>query len=247
MTRRAGQRRPLAFPVAVVAIIVIGTLLVLLARDSRIDADAQSPTAGEHWHSAFGTYICDQFGPNIPDDGPDRLGIHSHADGLIHIHPFGGAGSGNDATLGKFFDQVGLEVTDDSWEVVNPAASPESAAAGDTCTTEDGETDATRVVLLVWPPQAGDTTDPTVITSDYADVPLEEDGQSFVLALIPEDMDPEDVPLPPSVATLEAPGDVIEAPQVSIPATTAPASDATGADPAGDATVEGDATTTDEG
>ena len=64
----------------------------------------------EHWHSAIGIYVCDRWVSNLSDRGPDALGIHTHDDGLIHIHPFLAGATGKAATLGKFFDQVGMEV-----------------------------------------------------------------------------------------------------------------------------------------
>ena len=48
----------------------------------------------------------------MPDGPDDPLGIHTHEDGLIHIHPFLAGAAGKAATLGKFFDQVGVKVTD---------------------------------------------------------------------------------------------------------------------------------------
>jgi hypothetical protein len=48
----------------------------------------------------------------------DELGIHSHGDGLIHIHPFSSSSAGRNATLGIFLDQEGLSVTDN--ELVLP-------------------------------------------------------------------------------------------------------------------------------
>jgi hypothetical protein len=39
------------------------------------------------------------------------LGIHTHGDGVIHTHPFVSSVAGRSATLGVFFDQIGLQIT----------------------------------------------------------------------------------------------------------------------------------------
>jgi hypothetical protein len=53
-----------------------------------------------------------QFQPAFNDATSDVLGIHTHGDGVIHIHPFVSSVAGRDATLGVFFDQIGLQITD---------------------------------------------------------------------------------------------------------------------------------------
>ena len=44
----------------------------------------------------------------------DPNGIHTHSDGLIHIHPFNKLASGQDATMGQFFNAFGGRIDDDS-------------------------------------------------------------------------------------------------------------------------------------
>lgn len=48
------------------------------------------PGLADHWHSAYSIYVCDEISPWVyfDDSGQDTTGIHSHGDGLIHIHPF---------------------------------------------------------------------------------------------------------------------------------------------------------------
>ena len=78
-------------------------------------ADAAANVAGDHWHTALGVNICGQWiGPapafEKPYDSPNQVanvGIHSHADGLIHTHPFVVGEEGNNATVGKFFSYGG--------------------------------------------------------------------------------------------------------------------------------------------
>jgi len=53
-----------------------------------------------------------EFQPPLADVKADSLGIHSHGDGLIHIHPFASASAGRNATMGIFLDQVGVSIPD---------------------------------------------------------------------------------------------------------------------------------------
>jgi len=62
-----------------------------------------------------------EFAAPLADVKPDELGIHSHGDGLIHIHPFVNSAAGRNATLGVFIDQVGVSMTDN--ELVLPDGS----------------------------------------------------------------------------------------------------------------------------
>ncbi|HEY2813991.1 MAG TPA: hypothetical protein VGJ03_11055 [Acidimicrobiales bacterium] len=160
--RKSGQRRPLGFPVAIGAVLLLGLVLVLFARDRR-NADAFPRANQDHVHSAYDTYVCvsqDEAaaaatttttvaGPPVsdttttapgittttsatsttvaqPGDVPgeflapftdaqqDVLGIHTHGDGLIHIHPFVDSVAGSKATLGVFLNQVGVSMTNDT-------------------------------------------------------------------------------------------------------------------------------------
>ena len=52
----------------------------------------------DHWHAAYGVYLCDDFAPPITDER-DPKGIHTHGDGIIHIHPFVRSSPGKNATL----------------------------------------------------------------------------------------------------------------------------------------------------
>ncbi len=53
-----------------------------------------------------------EFQPALADVKSDALGIHSHGDGVIHIHPFASSAAGRNAQMGIFLDQVGVSITD---------------------------------------------------------------------------------------------------------------------------------------
>lgn len=250
VTRSAGQRRPLGFPAAVIGIVVVGVVLVLLARDSRVDANAVRPVANEdEWFSVFGLYVCDQYisGPGteaeLTDVEKDLKGIQANGDGLIRIAPNAEETAGDNAVLGQFFAAVGLEVTDTGWTHTPVNGPPTSHQAGEACTTEgeDGsetQSTETEVKLLIFPPQASEDTEPEVAPTGFATTRFADDGQIFVLALLPKETDPNDVPLPSWVSALDDPngdppgvpaeeeGSSSEASTTTAPATTAPATTA---------------------
>lgn len=236
VSRAPGQRRNLAYPALIVAIIVIGTVLVLFARDERQATASVAPTSRDHWHAAFGIDICGEFQENLSDSGPDALGIHTHADGLIHIHPFGSGASGENATFQKYADQVGIELGNDSFTLPDGT----TYTNGDPCPNDENRTG--RVALYVWPPQANENTEPRIVTSDLGNVRFTEDGQIFALVFAPEDAE---VSLPPSVPALANPSD--EEPQQgsvngSVPEATTTTAPATG-EPS-ETTVPAETTTT---
>lgn len=183
----SGTRKNIAFPAALVLIAVLGVGLVVFARStSPGDGD---PQLGDHWHAAYGIYVCDRWVAAVPDRGPDTLGIHTHEDGLIHIHPFLAGATGDAATLGKFFDQTGIEVTDTS--ITLPPSSDtldfDSRKYVNGETTCDGE--PARVVTAFWADaKTAADTDPTdVRTSDISGEHFSNDGGAFTIAFLPED------------------------------------------------------------
>jgi hypothetical protein len=121
------ERRRLGFPVAMACVVILGILLVGWSRSNREATSA--PRVGDHWHSVYDVYSCFESESSLNDvEVPtyrggwrskvvverDPNGIHTHGDGLIHIHPFNSNASGDDARLGEFFEAFGGFITDDS-------------------------------------------------------------------------------------------------------------------------------------
>ncbi|MCH2623910.1 MAG: hypothetical protein MKZ66_11790, partial [Acidimicrobiales bacterium] len=110
----SGERRRIAFPMAMAVVVVLGVLLVGWARNNREATSA--PRLGDHWHSVYDIYVCETENSGtwrskvIVERDPD--GIHTHGDGLIHIHPFNSLATGDHARLGKFFEAFGGYITD---------------------------------------------------------------------------------------------------------------------------------------
>lgn len=190
--KTTGQRRNLGFPAAIVAIVVLGVGLIAFARSEQ-PGDG-SPALGEHWHAAYGIYVCDRWVANLSDRGQDTLGIHTHTDGLVHIHPFLAGAAGSSATLGKFFDQVGMKVTDSSITL------PPGDQFGER-TYKNGETkcgdEEGRVIMAYWEDAQDATGDPDdVRTSNISGEHFKKDLGAVTIAFLPKGEDT--IPAPPS-------------------------------------------------
>jgi hypothetical protein len=150
--------------------------------------DAVAPAVNEdHWHAAFGVFVCDEFLADLPTfESP--VGIHTHGDGVIHIHPFSAAGAGTNATLGAFLDGAPIDLEDGALEV-------------DGVTWHDGEEcngRPARVMLARWD-DAASGGDPEIVTDDMTRIRFRADGEAYTIAFVPEGTD---IPLPPSAANL---------------------------------------------
>src|SRR5262245_55451445 len=96
---------------------------------------ARRAKPGTHWHAALGVYDCDHWlgddtgsgiwrWPNATLDGsvarasdPNRYaGLHSHDDGVIHMEPVTPDEAGRNATLGKYFEFGGWELSADGFD-----------------------------------------------------------------------------------------------------------------------------------
>jgi hypothetical protein len=232
-TRSPGQRRELGFPAVIIGIIVVGLVLTALAVMQRRDTEEVRPTVDDNWVAAYGTYICNEFIGNLPtvqEDAPVDL----HADGLLHIHPTDESNAGENAVFGLYLTSAGISI-DPSGSLTLPDGT--TYADGDDCDGEPG-----RVALYQWPPQAGENTDPRIITNNIAGTRFTEDGQSYVLAFAPQGAE---VPLPPSVSNLDEPD--FDEPEVVEPSDGANTTTTAAGEPSGTTTPGAETTTTVEG
>ncbi|HYI61590.1 MAG TPA: hypothetical protein VEW93_07275 [Acidimicrobiales bacterium] len=191
-----GQSRRIGFPVAVVALVLLGVSLVTFARSG--SGGDESPKLGDHWHAAYGIYVCDRWVSNLSDRGADQLGIHTHDDGLMHIHPFLAGAAGRAATLGKFFDQTGMSVSGSS--ITLPEGGQYEGRkyvnGETTCGGKKG-----RVVLAYWENALKTEGKPTeTSTSDISGEHIDTNFGAYTIAFVPEG---EDIPPPPSAADIE--------------------------------------------
>jgi hypothetical protein len=108
--RTAGVKRPMGWYTTLALVVVLGLFLVAFSRNQELNKGQQAAKIPprinqDHWHSSFSVYICDHFMPNVPlFESVD--GVHTHGDGVIHVHPYTPQASGNGATLGFFIKSV---------------------------------------------------------------------------------------------------------------------------------------------
>ncbi|MEY2420460.1 MAG: hypothetical protein QOI95_527 [Acidimicrobiaceae bacterium] len=82
--------------------------------DSTTTTETTSTTSLTSTTQANGNDVHGEYQAAPKDATADVLGIHSHGDGLIHIHPFSDSAAGRKATLGLFLDQVGISMTNET-------------------------------------------------------------------------------------------------------------------------------------
>ncbi|HEX2043691.1 MAG TPA: hypothetical protein VHF24_13740 [Acidimicrobiales bacterium] len=198
------------WPVFIGVVVVLGTAGIVQAKMER-QADASPPRIpgdgrpGDHWHAALGFYVCDTFLPNIADE-TDPLGIHTHNDGVVHIHPQRTAAAGRNARLGVFMDAVKGEVSESEIRVPGQ----ETKKNGMKC----GEKPA-RVQAKTWPSKDPNV-EGTMFNGDPADIRFT-DGQLITVAFVP---DGTDIPRPVSAPNLDRLTDVPGATTTTAPGAT---------------------------
>jgi plastocyanin len=110
--RIAGFHFPAWVPVAGIIVVVFGILGLLFYTRSAIGA----PRIGDHWHAALAMFVGDEQQPRISETLTQQ-GIHTHGDGMIHIHPHISAGEGSGARLANFFGDQGGRLTSSEWRI----------------------------------------------------------------------------------------------------------------------------------
>jgi hypothetical protein len=162
-----------------VLVFVLGISLIVYARNDRRSDDLGGvPQLGDHIHQAIGFDICGVFQPNIPEfETP--VGIHTHGDGVLHIHPFSQLGVGANATLGRFFKNA----RDDGGLKISLSNTKLSYLGTD---TTEGKTKCEGVknpeLRVAYWKHVGDATEkPTVTTGGFTDLRLTDDGGGFTI------------------------------------------------------------------
>jgi hypothetical protein len=211
----SGSGRNWLFGLGIVAIIALGIGVVAMARSENggygdnttpPKANLQNGDPFDHWHAAFAIEVCGTELDPLQDGPTDVQGIHTHGDGLIHIHPFTRAAAGERATLSRYFKQVGLTVTDTGFEL------PDGMEMADGATTvKEGETTCAgepgELVLAHWneATAAPGTKPDKIYREDFGSIRFTEDLGAFTLAFIPKGQD-DDIVAPASAADIESLG-----------------------------------------
>jgi hypothetical protein len=212
---RAGGRSPgarqrnLLFPAVLAFIFLGGSGLVTFAAIDRKGDATVPPVVGDHWHSAYGIYVCDEYRPAV-ETFENPSGIHTHGDGLFHIHPFTDGNAGESATIGAFLETPGIELSDDELRI------PENVLQGgneelviseeeDDCDGEDAE-----LMVAHWE-TAQSEENPALFRTDLDGIRFRADGEVFAIAFVPEDTT--EIPMPESVGTLNQVTGALQAPE----------------------------------
>ena len=204
---RAHGRRPKKrggsqwFYGALAMIVVFGIVGVVLARSDSGSADVApqpgNPTTGapgDHWHAALDANVCGEWiAPpatfETAADNPNvRVGIHTHGDGFMHVHPFTKSEGGDNATFGRFLGYGGWSATEDSLSLwAAPTGSTTTDwTNGDTCPKGTPFAGQKGVVKH--------SVDCVEATGDPSNIKLK-DGEVVALAFLPKS---EDIGVPPN-------------------------------------------------
>jgi hypothetical protein len=201
--RTSRGRTPILWYSTIFLVVAVGVLTVFAsAKDLRqTAADTTAPQVGkDHWHAAFGIYVCDSWVPaaNLSDKHRDRAGIHSHGDGLIHTHPAVPSAAGKNATLSKFFEELDIKVSSSSLSLPKSTGAKRlSLKNGDKC----GKT-AGKIQAVVFKNQADNKGTP--LKGNPGDWKIE-NGKLITIGFVSEGtvLQP-----PPSAANLADPKDL---------------------------------------
>jgi len=165
-----------------------------------VDLPAIGPIPGfSHWHAAYVVRICDDVLQPF-DSTDDPLGIHSHADGLMHIHPFFESSGYEDATVQLFADAMGLKLADG--EITLPGGG--TWRDGDLCDGVPG-----RVFVDRWK-QPDPESDVERIFEGLDQLRYEADGELYQIAFAPADTPPV---VPPAQVNLDQVSDFTPPPE----------------------------------
>jgi hypothetical protein len=193
----SGQPRSLLFPGVLAVIVVLGVSLIVWARQDRInEADSGVPQLGDHIHQAFAITTCDTETSTIIPEFESEVGIHTHGDGVLHIHPFSQLGVGANATLGRFLEDareagVDVSVSDSKVTILGE-------------TFEEGKTKCEGVEnpqlrMAYWENVQDEASVPEITTGDFNDLRLTTNGAGIMLFYGDPDAD---IPKPPSASNL---------------------------------------------
>jgi plastocyanin len=122
--RITGMHFPAWVPVVGIILVVFGILGGLFFFRSA----AAAPKISDHWHARYDFTVCGQRQPNaLTWEG---VGVHTHGDGIIHIHPFQTSEEGQGARLIKWFEYGGGKLSNDT---IKLPSLPDEYKNGDTC------------------------------------------------------------------------------------------------------------------
>ncbi len=200
------------FYISLAVVVIVGVALIIFARTSgRTAAVAEPPTLTDHWHTAYGVYACDHFLTAVQNQN-DPNGIHTHGDGVIHVHPFSSVSTGSNAKLGVFFNAAGIKMSNTKLEMPENLGTYENG--------KDCKGKPANLRVAVWDDATG-TAAPRIYTSDFKNIRFTNDRMAMTIAWVPDDVNLDKLK-PPSIPTLDQLSDVGTTPTTVAGATTVP-------------------------
>ena len=201
---RPGAKKSYAWPASIGLVVLVGVAVIVLSRNGGT-VDKSAPIVGDHWHAAYGIYDCDHYESPLKDAASDTSGIHTHGEGLMHMHPFSSHFAGKGANVGALMLDTGSKLSD-----TKITANGTTLKNGGKCGSK-----VATLELLHWD-SPGDAT-PTVLTTGLAKY-APKNGSVWALAFVPSGTK---VPQPPAAANLADPLAVEEGRQPATGAGTA--------------------------
>jgi len=102
-----GRERFFWIGLAVIGLGVFIALILMAGAD-------EPPRRGNHWHARYVVIICGVPRPQFPYT---QGGVHTHGDGVVHIHPESRSEMGRNANLRRFFESAGAVFAQDRIEL----------------------------------------------------------------------------------------------------------------------------------
>ncbi len=237
----SGQPRSLLFPSVLTLVVVLGLARVIYARDDRLKDDLDGPPQiSDHIHQAIGVNVCGDFLGNIPEF-ESQVGIHTHGDGVIHIHPFSQLGVGANATLERYFKDAR-----DFGDLDVSLSNTKLSYLGETY--EEGEAECEGVDdpvlrMAYWSNVQDEASEPEITTGDFTDIRLTDNGGGLTIFYGDPDAD---IPKPPNAEQLAELG-AADGSQVPDESGSTSSTSSTEAQSSTTTTAAGDTTTTTAG
>ncbi len=237
----SGQPRSLLFPSSIALVLVLGISLIVYARNDRNNNRAGGvPQLGDHIHQAIAFNVCGEFQPDLPTF-ESKIGIHTHGDGVMHIHPFSQLGAGANATIGRFLkdahDEGNLAVSLSDTKLQLPGLTAENGK-----TKCKGVTDP-ELRVGYWPNVQDAASKPEVTSGGFSRLPINKNGGGYTIYYGDRKAD---IPKPPTAAHLADLGaaDGSQTPNKNGVTTTSTATTAPSAPSTSSTTVAGSTSTT---
>ncbi len=172
-----------------------GVGLIAFAANDRKSSAAVEPiafqTTGTRRTASTSAARCSRRSPTFEQPN----GIHTHGDGVIHIHPFVGRG-GQERQAGRLPRRRRRQA---HRHQAHRSATRAGRRASDQCDGKDAE-----LVVAQWNNVETTKEKPALIRRDFGNIRFTEDGQGFTIAFVPEGTT--DIPKPESAANLSTLG-----------------------------------------